>query len=104
MKTLLVISAGTEAIFGIKRAKDLGYFVVASDGNPEAPGFQIADDKIIASTYDIEDTLNKVIKYNKFSRKIDGVICIASDIPKTVAAISNRSIEEADIPLQNVIQ
>ena len=89
MKTILIISGGTESIFGIKRAKELGYFVVVTDGDPNAPGFKYADDCILASTYDIEDTLKKVIKYDEAKRKINGVICIASDVPKTVAAISS---------------
>ena len=88
MKTILIISGGTESVFGIKRAKELGYFVVVTDGNPNAPGFKYADDCLHASTYDIEETLKKVIKYDKDQRKINGVICIASDVPKTVAAIS----------------
>ena len=89
MKTILIISGGTESIFGIKRAKELGYFVVVTDGDPNAPGFKYADDCILASTYDIEDTLKKVIKYDEVKRKINGVICIASDVPKTVAAIAS---------------
>ncbi len=88
MKTILIISGGTESIFGIKRAKELGYFVVVTDGNPNAPGFKYADECILASTYDIDETLKKVIKFDKEKRKINGVICIASDVPKTVAAIS----------------
>ena len=47
MKTILILSAGNEAIFGIKRAKDLGYKVVGLDGNPEAPGFAFVDEKLL---------------------------------------------------------
>ena len=90
MKTILIISGGTESIFGIKRAKELGYFVVVTDGNPNAPGFKYADESILASTYDIDETLEKVINFDKDKRKINGVICIASDVPKTVAAISSH--------------
>ena len=90
MKTILIISGGTESIFGIKRAKELGYFVVVTDGNSNAPGFKYADDCILASTYDIDQTLKKVLDYDKKQRKINGVICIASDVPKTVAAISSH--------------
>ena len=90
MKTILIISAGTESVFGIKRAKELGYYVVVTDGNPKAPWFQYADDTIVVSTYDIEKTLYEVEKYNYSKRKIDGVICIASDVPKTVAKVASR--------------
>ena len=61
MKTILIISAGIEAIFGIQKAKELGYFVVAADGNPNAPGFKYSDDKIICSTYDISGSIQRVV-------------------------------------------
>jgi len=85
----LIVSAGNEAIFGIKRAKDLGYKVVGLDGNPAAPGFAFVDEKIIASTYDIEDIIEKVRDFNK-KNHIDGVLSIAADVPKSVAAVAEE--------------
>ncbi len=38
MNTLWVVGAGVEAVPGIQRAKDLGLFVVVSDGDPDARG------------------------------------------------------------------
>jgi len=87
LKTILILSAGNEAIFGIKRAKDLGYKVVGLDGNPAAPGFAFVDEKIIASTYDIEDIIEKVQDFNK-KNHIDGVLSIAADVPNSVAAVA----------------
>jgi len=46
MKTLWIVSGSQEAVPGIVRAKELGLFVVVSDGNSKAPGFQFADDSI----------------------------------------------------------
>jgi len=88
MRTVLIISGGNEAVPGIRRAKDMGLHVVVSDMNPKAPGFAIADDKIIASTYDVEATLSAAKDYHKKVRPIDGVICIASDVPLTVASVA----------------
>lgn len=88
-KTLLIISGGSEAIPGIQKAKEMGLHVVVSDGNKNAPGFAFADDKIIASTYDIELTVKKSKDYNDH-RKIDGVICMASDVPLTAATVANE--------------
>ena len=90
LKTLLIISGGIEAVPGIKLAKKMGFHVVVSDGNLQAPGFEHADDKIIASTYNIHDTLKKVKQYHETCREINGVMCIASDVPLTVAEISNE--------------
>ena len=90
LKTLLIISGGIEAVPGIKLAKKMGFHVVVSDGNLQAPGFKYGHDKIIASTYNIDDTLQKVKKYHETRREINGVMCIASDVPLTVAKISSE--------------
>ncbi|MBW1963067.1 MAG: ATP-grasp domain-containing protein [Deltaproteobacteria bacterium] len=88
MKTLWIVSGGVEAVPGIKRAKELGLHVVVSDGDPEAPGFALADDKVLASTYDVEATIKAAVRYHQTVRQIDGVICIAADVPLTVASIA----------------
>ena len=88
-KTILIISGGSEAVPGIKKAKEMGLYVVVSDIDPNAIGFEFSDDKIIASTYDFEETASLAKKYNESTRKIDGVIAIASDVPYTVAYVAN---------------
>jgi len=87
-KTLLIVSAGVEALPGIKLAKKLGLHVVASDANPQAPGFAFADDTLVASTYDVEATVAAATRYHQEVRPIDGVMCIASDVPLTVASVA----------------
>jgi biotin carboxylase len=93
-KSILFISGGKEALPGIEIAKKMGLHVVVSDGDKNAPGFQIADDYIISSTYDVEQTVLKVKKYHNDVRNFDGVICVAADVPHTVAAVA----EELDLP------
>ena len=108
MKTLWIISGGTEAVLGIQRAKEMGLHVVVSDMNPEAPGFALADDCIIASTYDVEATVAAAEKYHRTVRPIDGVICIAADVPLTVASVATAlglpgiSIETAKLASNKV--
>lgn len=87
-KTLLVISAGIEAAPGIRIAREMGLHVVASDRDPQAPGFAFADDRLLASTYDVEETLGAALDYHRRVRPIDGVIAIASDVPLTVATVA----------------
>jgi len=89
-KTLLIISGGIEAVAGIQLAKEMGLYVVVSDGSPTAHGFKYADDCIIASTYDVKETVQKAKHYHENVRKIDGVICIASDVPLTVASVAHE--------------
>jgi len=88
MKTLWIVSGGAEAVPGIQVAKEMGLHVVVSDMNPAAAGFALADDKIIASTYDIAATVAAAEKYHRSVRPIDGVICIAADVPLTVASVA----------------
>jgi biotin carboxylase len=87
-KNLLVVGGGIEAVPGLKRAKEMGLDLVVSDRDPDAPGFAVADDRLLASTYDIRATVAAARRYHREVRRIDGVMCIASDIPKTVAAVA----------------
>ena len=89
-KTIWIVGGGVEAIPGIILAKKLGLNVVVSDGNPNAPGLKFADKSIIASTYDIESTVNAAYEYHQNVNPIDGVICIATDVPLTVASIAEK--------------
>lgn len=88
-KTILIISGGVEAVPIIERAKALGLTVAVSDGNPDAPGFSIADFKIIASTYDEKKTAELAGELDE-AHKIDGVMAAAADVPLTVAAVAER--------------
>lgn len=98
-QTLCVVGAGAEAADGIARAKDLGLHVVATDADPQAPGFAAADDRLLASTYDVEVTTAAVLDYHRRVRRVDGVMCIASDVPRTVAHVA-RAIGAPGISLE----
>jgi biotin carboxylase len=87
-KNLLVVGGGIEAVPGLERAKEMGLHLVVSDRDATAAGFAVADDRLLASTYDIEATVTAARQYHRDVRRIDGVMCIASDIPRTVAAVA----------------
>ncbi|HSZ12037.1 MAG TPA: hypothetical protein VK759_07670, partial [Rhizomicrobium sp.] len=89
-KTILIISGGIEAADAAKRAKEMGYTVVVSDRDPEAPGFAHADSCIIADVYGASETAAAAERYNRKIRKIDGVICVAADAPMTAASVAQR--------------
>ena len=97
-----------ETIPGIQRAKEMGLFVVVSDGNPDAPGFRYADDYIIASTYNVPETVQLAENYHKSVRQFDGVMCIASDVPLTVATVAKKlnlsgiSLESAELAMDKL--
>jgi len=87
-KTLLVVGGGIETVPAIEQAKQMGLHVVASDMNSGAPGLAAADDRLLASTYDVGATVAEVQRFHQTVRRIDGVICVASDIPLTVASVA----------------
>ena len=88
-KTLLIIGAGIEQIKAYQQAKELGLFVVGTDINPQAPAFDFADEKIICSTRNAQQTLTKIMEYSK-KHTISGVLTVANDVPFTVALVANE--------------
>jgi len=99
MKTLWIVSGGAEAVPGIIRAKELGCHVVVSDGNPKAPGVAFADDFVGASTYDVEATVAAARRYHHSVRQLDGILCVAADVPLTVATVA-RELGLPGIPVE----
>ena len=85
-KKLLVIGAGLAQFDAIRKAADMGYYVLASDGSPDAPGLKIASEARVIDVKDIKGNL-------QWARdaKIDGVVSYASDI--TLPAV--LSVREA---------
>ena len=86
-KNILFIGGGIETLPGVHLAKSMGLNVVISDINPKAPCVKFADDFLLSDIYDIKNTLKKAKAFNK-KKKINGVICMASDAPLTVATIT----------------
>jgi phosphoribosylamine-glycine ligase len=89
-KTLMIIGAADEHCLGILQAKAMGYKVFVTDGAPNSPGFKIADDYRIASTYDIQITIEQVDSYILGGGQVDGVMTLASDVPWTVAMVADH--------------
>jgi biotin carboxylase len=86
-KTLLILSGGVEAVKGIEIAKTMGLTIVLVDGNPNAPGRVLADAFIEANIYDSAAVLSAVAAFEG-KGKIDGVITVASDAVRSVAAVA----------------
>lgn len=62
MKKGVVIGASRDAIHTIQKARENGIYVVALDGNPEAEGFQYANEKIVVDISDQDKTYVEVEK------------------------------------------
>lgn len=87
-RCLLFIGGGIETLPGVMLAKSMGLHVVVSDANSNAPCMSEADDALIASTYDIDESIAVARKYNKEVHPINGVMCLATDVPLTVASVA----------------
>lgn len=89
-KKILVIGAGLAQADAIRKSRDLGYHIMASDISPDAPGLKAAHERRIFDVKDIESNLDWAR-----DAKIDGVISYASDITlPTVQAVR----EALDLP------
>ena len=86
-KSVLIVSAGIMQIPAIQKAKELGFHVIATDKNPEAPGFEFSDYFAVIDSKDIDGHINFVGKHQNLFN-ICGVFA-ASDVAVTVAAIAN---------------
>lgn len=85
MKKIMIIGAGEFQIPLIKECKKQGFFVIATDGNPKAEGFDFSDIALNIDTLDMETTLLKAREYG-----IDG-ITTTSDYPvRTVAHVCEK--------------
>ena len=87
-KNILIIGAGKEQIPAYITAKKMDLNIIATDMDQNAPAFQYADQRLIGSTRDVDQSLSVVKKFTE-KNKIDGVITIANDVPLTVATIAD---------------
>lgn len=78
-KKLLVLAAGILQVPIIKRAREMGYYVIAADGNPNAVGLQHADKQICANITNDEEMV-AIAK----QEQIDGVIHPCSEVSMNV--------------------
>lgn len=87
MKKLLVLAAGILQVPVIRKARDLGYFVIAADGDANAVGLQYADKAIVANITD-----EKVMLRIAREEQIDGVIHPCSEVAMNVMGRINDEL------------
>ena len=97
-KKLLVLAAGILQAPIIKHAREMGYFVIAADGNPNAVGLQFANKQICANITD-EDEMLVIAK----REDIDGVIHPCSEVSMNVMGRINDELGLAGITAISVM-
>ncbi|MDB5988717.1 MAG: hypothetical protein JWQ10_120 [Herbaspirillum sp.] len=81
MKRILIVAGGEWQIPIIRKAKELGIFVVNTNLYPDSAGFEFADIGLVANVLDRDKNLEYARQYN-----VDGVITDQSDIAVTTVA------------------
>ena len=98
-KKLLILAAGILQVPIIKRAKELGCYVIAADGVPNAMGFAYADKAICANIVSEEEML-KIAK----EEKVDGVIHPCSEVSMAVMGRINEEMGLSGITREQAIK
>lgn len=99
MKKLLVLAAGILQVPIIKRAHELGYYVIAADGDPNACGLKYADKAIVANITSEEEMLRVARE-----EKIDGVIHPCSEVSMNVMGRINDELHLSGISKEQAIR
>lgn len=94
----MVLAAGLLQIDVIEKAKSMGYYVLAVDGYPKAPGFNVADKAICADIVN-EETMLKIAR----DEHVDGVIHPCSEVSMAVMGRINDELGLSGISREQAI-
>lgn len=98
-KKMMILGASELQIPAIKKAKELGYQIILVDYNEHAPGFALADVKLVVSTLDQEEVLLEAQRLQP-----DVVITSTSDGPVRTAAYVNEKLgKRPDLSYENAL-
>lgn len=84
-KAVICVAAGKSQVIVIQKAREMGFCVISIDRNPDAPGFQYSDEKIICSTYDADEVIRNLHPFADQYR-FTGVINRSSGFPVITTA------------------
>lgn len=100
MKKLLVLAAGLLQIPVIKKAREMGVYVIAVDDDPNAPGMGLADKAIVPGGLMDEEKLVAIAK----EEQIDGVIHPCSEVAMNVMGRINDEMHLSGISKEMAIR
>ena len=99
MKKLLVLAAGILQVPVIKKAKEMGVYVVAADGDENAVGLKLADRAIVVNITSEEDMLRVARE-----EQVDGVIHPCSEVSMNVMGRINDELGLSGISRETAIR
>ncbi|HEY5865362.1 MAG TPA: ATP-grasp domain-containing protein [Candidatus Tectomicrobia bacterium] len=87
MDSILIVGAGMLQVPMFREAQSLGLAVLATDGNPAAPGAAVADAFFPVDTYDVDGhrQLGQMLRDHQHW-KLRGVVTTGADVAPSVAA------------------
>ncbi len=105
---LLVVSAGIMQIPALKTARDLGCTVIASDRNPLAAGFALADERLVIDVKDVEGHVHWALENGeRFNLRgafagadvavTVAAVCAAAGLPGIPVAVAERSNHKGEM-------
>lgn len=97
MKRILMLGGSMQQIPIIKRAKEMGLYVITCDYCPDNPGHKFADEYYNVSTTDLDAVLELAKRLN-----IDGIVAYASDPAAPTAAYVSEKLGLPGNPYQSV--
>jgi biotin carboxylase len=86
--SLILLGAGVECVPAVLRAKELGYRVLATDRNPQAPGAAHADEFLPLCPYTPLETVAGLTAWKERGGIPGGVLSVGIDAPRTTAAVA----------------
>lgn len=98
MKKLLVLAAGILQVPVIKKAKEMGYYVIAADSDANAIGLQYADKSIVVNITSERDML-----YIAREEHIDGVIHPCSEVSMAVLGRINDELRLSGVTREQAV-
>ncbi len=94
---IICMAAGKSQMIVIKKARELGFSVIAIDRNPDAPGFIFSDERIVQSTYEGKPIISQLhVLQDRY--KLLGVINRSSGIPVVTTAEICRAFSLPGVP------
>lgn len=100
MKKLLVLAAGLLQIPIIKKAREMGCFVIAADDDQNAPGMALADKAIVPKGLTDEEIMLAIAK----DEQVDGVIHPCSEVAMNVMGRINEELHLSGISKEIAIR
>ena len=100
MKKLLVLAAGLLQLPVIKKAHEMGYYVIAADDDPKAPGMALADKAIVPGGLMNEEKMVAIAK----EEQVDGVIHPCSEVAMNVMGRINDELHLCGISKEIAIR